>query len=119
MKLTDQVLKDQKCTVRLWVKVPYNAKGFSPIMGVCLSPEKVVVDKIQNLEFAATVEFSADWSPGKWVLLEAEFVAQENSQYLIIGNFNPNSETKYVSLTNANPDQVSFLFVDDVELSIR
>lgn len=51
-----------------------------------------------------------------WALISKEFIAKGNEQFLTIGNFNKNSKTEKILISNKNRFNMSYYFIDLVSL---
>lgn len=103
-------------TIRFWVRVPRNSKTYSPSLGALFTTTAGVYKTSMRIEEIPTVEFE-DWRPLEWVRLEKTFRAEDEYNYLTIGNFRENSETKLVELTSEKVERPTcWIYLDDVEL---
>lgn len=117
VRLKDLVREGKDYEVKLWILVPHDANAFSPTLGIYLSPDQKEFDTIFNIQELATIEFNTDWKEGSWAQLTGKFRPKVDSEYLIIGNFKGNDQTQVNILIKDSDDPVSFLYVDDVELT--
>ncbi len=119
VKLRESLLVHKLYTVRLWIRVPSGSTVYSPTLGILASPDEQSHNTISNIESDPTVEFG-DWISDGWVRVERDFEVKEPSEFITIGNFRSNRDSKLIILDSVNVEKpVSWLYLDDIELFLK
>lgn len=116
VKLFEPLQKGVTYTIKVWVRVPHNARVYSPNLNILFSSDTSFYRTSMRIEREPQFEFE-DWSPNGWVKLEGHFQADLTYEYMTIGNFRSNEETEVIKLDAGADDSVSWLYIDDFELT--
>lgn len=119
VKLKEPLLVHKLYTIRIWIRVPSSAVVYSPTLGILTSPKEQFHDTSLNIDSDPTTEFG-DWISDGWVKVEADFEVKESSEFITIGNFRSNRDSKLIILDSSKVEKpVSWLYLDDIELFLK
>lgn len=87
-------------------------------LGMYFSPDSIWQANFQFLNLSPQYEQNSDYLSNKtdWVQISGSFIANNNFNYLIIGNFNDNSNTSLLEVSSWG-DDIAQYFIDEVCVS--
>jgi len=81
-----------------------------------LSEKQLKKSKIDNYSIYRIDNTRFYDNTSNWTLISKEFIAQGTEQFLTIGNFNKNSKTDKILVSNKNRFNISYYYIDLVSL---
>ncbi len=115
------LVRNQLYCVGFYVSFAENSGLATDAIGMCFSEKKPNIIKNKDLlSFQAQIENPSSniiQNPEEWVLISGIYRAQGNENYLTIGNFKSNYDTKVVQIKNTKEeaiDQYAYYYIDDV-----
>ena len=117
IQLTEPLVQDQRYSVSFWTKhLPQSVRIRN--LGVAFSEKRnsINLDDLLPLEATVAPGHVLKDDKGNWQEVKAEFVASEEGQYLVIGNFYSDSDTESEDCEGASALPFGYYYIDDVSL---
>jgi len=114
--LTQKLKPGKKYYVELWVTVLENWNQISNNIGVGFTHQDMSTLSYLPLLMSPSVNATEipEVTPGNWQKISGEFIAKDSFEYLIIGNFYNNDNTRVKNLNKGGDEKGCYYLVDDV-----
>jgi OmpA-OmpF porin, OOP family len=123
VKLPEPTKKGQEYYFEMWVCQDVKAKQISNNLGFVLSPTPVFRQSESN-KYEPLTDMKPDFNYTElinekergWQRISVTFIAANRAQYLIIGNFFDNKNTKFKDVARGGDNPQPYYLIDDVAL---
>jgi hypothetical protein len=116
IKLNKPLEPGKRYCIQMWVAAADHATNVSNNIGMLFS-----VDQVKGENFIAgkpQINYSDIMASGEWTIVTGSFIADAEHQYLTIGNFFPDEETKMVPIDSRNCTDGAYFFIDDISVML-
>lgn len=116
IQLSEPLVVDQNYYLEFWVShLPRSLQVNRLGAHFATRKTNIITDRVLELEPQVRAEDILDGADNRWVRVSGRFSATEEAEYLIIGNFFPDSLTQVRSICEDNL-KYAYYYVDDVVL---